>query len=32
VHGLNGLADGKVDDTRREAAVRKAAQAGFQGA
>ena len=32
VHGLNALADGKVDDTRREAAVRKAAQAGFQGA
>jgi len=32
VHGLNALADGKVDDARREAAVRKAARAGFQGA
>ena len=32
VHGLNALADGKVDDARREAAVKKAAQAGFQGA
>ncbi len=32
VHGLNALADGKVDDARREAALRKAAQAGFQGA
>src|ERR1700730_19274136 len=31
VHGLNALADGKVDDARREAAVRQAAQAGFQG-
>src|SRR6266487_4961132 len=30
VHGLNALADGKVDDARREAAVKKAAQAGFR--
>ena len=32
VYGLNALADGKVDDSRRDAAVKKAAQAGFQGA
>ncbi len=32
VHGLNALADGKVDTARRDAAVTKAAQAGFQGA
>jgi urease beta subunit len=32
VHGLNALADGKVDAARRDAAVKKAAQAGFQGA
>jgi urease beta subunit len=31
VHGLNGLADGKVDAARRDAAVKKSAQAGFQG-
>ena len=32
VHGLNALADGPVDAPRRDAAVRKAAQSGFQGA
>ena len=32
VHGLNALADGAVDPARRDAAVKKAAQAGFQGA
>jgi urease beta subunit len=32
VYGLNALADGKVDASRLDAAVRKAAQAGFQGA
>lgn len=32
VHGLNALADGKVDASRRDAAVKKAAQAGYQGA
>ena len=32
VYGLNALADGKVDAARRDAAVKKAAQAGFQGA
>lgn len=32
VHGLNALADGRVDVPRRAAAVKKAAQAGFQGA
>ncbi len=32
VHGLNALADGPVDAGRRGAAVKKAAQAGFQGA
>ena len=32
VHGLNALADGAVDDGRRAAAVKQAAQAGFQGA
>ena len=32
VYGLNALADGKVDASRRDAAVKKAAQAGFQGA
>jgi urease beta subunit len=32
VYGLNALADGKVDASRRDAAVTKAAQAGFQGA
>src|SRR6266436_3369504 len=32
VHGLNALADGKVDDTRRAESVRRAGQAGFQGA
>src|SRR3972149_3210444 len=32
VHGLNALADGRVDAARRDAAVKKAAQAGFQGA
>jgi len=32
VHGLNALADGKVDAARRDAAVKKAAQSGFQGA
>ena len=32
VHGLNGLADGRVDAARRGGAVTKAAQAGFQGA
>ena len=32
VHGLNALADGKVDGARRDAAVKKASQAGFQGA
>ena len=32
VHGLNALADGGVDPARRDAAVKKAAQAGFQGA
>jgi urease beta subunit len=32
VHGLNALADGSVDARRRDAGVKKAAQAGFQGA
>ena len=32
VHGLNALADGPVDAPHRDAAVRKAAQSGFQGA
>ena len=32
VHGLNALADGRVDAARGDAAVKKAAQAGFQGA
>jgi urease beta subunit len=32
VHGFNALADGRVDAARRDAAVKKAAQAGFQGA
>ena len=32
VHGLNALADGAVDAARRDAAVKKAAKAGFQGA
>ena len=32
VHGLNALADGRVDAARRDAAVKKAAQAGFLGA
>ncbi|MBI1727754.1 MAG: urease subunit beta [Candidatus Rokubacteria bacterium] len=32
VHGLNALADGRVDAASRDAAVDKAAQAGFQGA
>ena len=32
VHGLNALADGSVDAGRKDAGVRKAAQAGFQGA
>jgi urease beta subunit len=32
VHGLNALAEGKVDAARRDAAVKKAGQAGFQGA
>ncbi len=32
VHGLNALADGPVEAPRRDAAVRKAAQSGFQGA
>ncbi len=32
VHGLNALADGRVDAARRDGAVKKAAQAGFQGA
>jgi urease beta subunit len=32
VYGLNALSEGKVDDTRREAGIRKAGQAGFQGA
>jgi urease beta subunit len=32
VHGLNSLADGKVDAARKDAAVKKAGQAGFQGA
>jgi urease beta subunit len=32
VHGLNALSDGTVDAARRDAAVKKAAQAGFQGA
>jgi urease beta subunit len=32
VHGLNALSDGPVDAGRRDAAVRKAAQSGFQGA
>jgi urease beta subunit len=32
VYGFNALADGKVDASRRDAAVQKAAQAGFQGA
>jgi urease beta subunit len=32
VHGLNALSDGPVDAPRRDAAVRKAAQSGFQGA
>src|SRR5207249_10458035 len=31
VHGLNALADGKGDDARGEAAVKKSAQAGSQG-
>ena len=32
VHGLNALADGKVSAARRDAAVKKAAQAGYLGA
>jgi urease beta subunit len=32
VHGLNALADGPVDAPRRDAAVKKAGQSGFQGA
>ena len=32
VHGLNALADGAVDAARRDGAVKKAGQAGFQGA
>jgi len=32
VHGLNALTDGAVDAARRDAAVRKAGQAGFLGA
>ena len=32
VHGLNALADGTVDAGRRDSAVKRAAQAGFQGA
>ena len=32
VHGLNALSDGKVDAARRDAAVKKAGEAGFQGA
>lgn len=32
VHGLNALTDGKVDASRADAAARKAAEAGFQGA
>jgi urease beta subunit len=32
VYGLNALSEGKVDDKRREAGLRKAGQAGFQGA
>jgi urease beta subunit len=32
VHGLNALADGRVDAARRDAAVKKAGQAGFLGA
>ena len=32
VHGLNALADGKVDAARRDAAVTKASRAGFLGA
>lgn len=32
VYGLNALAEGKVDASRLDAAVRKAADGGFQGA
>ena len=32
VHGLNALSDGAVDAGRRDAGVKRAAQAGFQGA
>jgi urease beta subunit len=32
VHGLNALADGKVNAAGRDAALKKASQAGFQGA
>jgi urease beta subunit len=32
VYGLNALSDGKVDASRQDAAVKKAGQAGFQGA
>jgi len=32
VHGLNALADGKVDAPGREAGLTRAARAGFQGA
>ena len=32
VHGLNALSDGPVDAGHRAAGVKKAAQAGFQGA
>jgi len=31
VHGLNALADGKVSAERRDAAVKKAGQAGYLG-
>ena len=32
VHGLNALSDGAVDAGRRDASVKRAAQAGFLGA
>ena len=32
VHGLNALADGPVDAVRRDAALKLATKAGFQGA
>jgi urease beta subunit len=32
VYGLNALADGRVDAPHRDAAVKKAGEAGFQGA